>query len=153
MTTQHRLMYDSVDAFRIPTDAQMVAGYGNGEFKWQPEDWERFPQARKVRIDVTGADPQTCGVLDIERGAATITDAPDWIRARTDAGHRAVIYCSRSLVTAVTNGIGIRGQWALWVADWTGHPHELSVGIAVQYLNDKAAGYDLSAVYDSTWHG
>jgi hypothetical protein len=144
-------MYDSVNAGSIPRGATMTAGYGNGEFKWTAADWALFPHARHVRIDVNGTDPQGCGVLDVERFDATPAMVPGWIRARRKALPlgRAVIYCSRSSVPAVQAAAGGL-RYSLWVADWTNAPHHAGDAIAVQYRNTP--GYDLSVVYDDTWH-
>jgi hypothetical protein len=143
-----RTMYDSINATSIPLDAEMVAGYGNGEFTWTAAAWARFPHARHVRIDVTGTDPAGCGVLDVERGDATPAAAGPWILARLGHG-RAVIYCNLSTLPAVQSAA--RGlDYSLWLADWTGHAHQVGGAIAVQYRNTP--GYDLSVVYDDSWH-
>ena len=144
-----RIMYDAVTPSRIPKDAQMVAGYVNGHYKWTDADWSMFPHAAHVHIDVLGDSPHAAGVLDVERGAATVAETPGWIRARRAYGHQAVIYCSRSLSGEIVRACkGL--TYKLWIADWTCKPHQVPGSIATQYQNTP--GYDLSAVYDDRWH-
>src|SRR5262245_20884820 len=121
-----RRMYDAVEWQKIPANAQMVAGYVDGAFAWPHRAWARFPHARHVRISVIPpGDPVHAGVLDVESGAASVSDAAPFIRARHKAGHRAVIYVQRSLVDDVRHAC--RGlAFGLWVADWTGEPHRLA---------------------------
>jgi hypothetical protein len=147
-----RTMYDSVTPAAIPAGADLVAGYGNGAYKWSPADWARFPHAAHVRIDVLGSDPEGCGVLDVEPGDATPQTAPAWVRKRQAHGFRAVIYTALANVAAVQAACHGISHIGYWVADWTGSPHHVDIPglIAVQYRNTP--GYDVSAVYDATWH-
>lgn len=147
-----RTMYDSVTASDIPKGGDLVAGYGNGVYKWSAADWARFPHAVHVRIDVIGDDPEGCGVLDVEQGDATPETAAVWARKRQALGFRAVIYTARSNVAAVQAACRGISRIGYWVADWTGSAHRVGIRelIAVQYKNTP--GYDVSAVYDDTWH-
>lgn len=62
-----RDMYDSVNANAIPQNAPMVAGYVDGIFKWSQANWNRFPNAIKIRISAIGATTDA-EVFDVEVG-------------------------------------------------------------------------------------
>lgn len=157
-------MYDGVnsDAQEIAKkwpDAPNVAGYINGKFAWSQSDWDLFPHAQHVEISVT-AEADAGDVLDVEADDATPGQAADWIRMRKAAGyHRPTIYCSRSVIPEVRKGTGdyILGRdYDIWVADYTGSPHEVvapglphAACVATQY--ESTATYDASMVYDEGW--
>jgi hypothetical protein len=152
--TAARTMYDSTSAADIPADAEMVAGYCDGEFEWSAADWERFPNAVRVRI-ATQHTTDDGHVLDVERGDAVPEDAPGWVLMRQDAGIvQPTLYCGLSAVEAVRAACAGLLYW-LWVADWTGEPHPVSYAAAVQYAHPPQSGghYDLSIVYSDTWPG
>ncbi|MFI5782271.1 hypothetical protein [Nocardia sp. NPDC051570] len=150
-----RTMYDSTSAKDIPADAAMVAGYIDGRFKWSQSDWARFPKAIKVHIAV---DPHADAgeVLDVEQGDSRPDQAPGWIRMRQAAGvKRPTIYCNRSTwpaVQAACKGL----TYASWVAEWTGHAHEIEGAVACQWADPghgSPGHYDLSLVVDDSWPG
>lgn len=150
-----RRMYDSVEWRRIPANAEMVAGYVDGRYKWPDEAWHRFPHAKHVHISVIPpGDAGSAGVLDVESGAAAVSDAPGFVRRRRAHHRPAVIYCSRSLVPEVRQAChGL--DYLLWVADWTGHPHRLedmNRVVAVQWHGGPNLDYDTSEVFDDNWH-
>lgn len=153
-----RLMYDSVNPRSIPSGADFVAGYGNGVVsRWPDDALKRFtsPSLVHAMIDTNGSDPEGCGVLDVERFDATNNHAAAWIQRRLELRRRAVLYTSRSNVSALIEVIGhYRDNASLWVADWTGQPHTLDVSamhvVAVQFRHTDA--FDLSAVFDDEWH-
>lgn len=152
-----RLMYDSVDPKRIPAGADLVAGYGNGIFRWPDGALSRFksPDLAHAMIDVNGSDPDGCGVLDVERFDATNNHAGAWIARRVELGRRAVCYTSLSNAAALIEAIGsLREHASLWLADWTGQPHKVDISamhvVAVQFRNTPQ--FDLSAVFDDSWH-
>jgi len=123
-----RVMRDSTTPAAIPVaGTQLVAGYANGLYQWSQADYDRFPAAAHVYIDVTGADPAGCGVLDVETGDATVTTAVAWAKARLALGgtYPPVIYCNRSTLTSLFNAMGAAGL---------------------------AIGHDESVVYDDAWH-
>lgn len=149
-----RTMYDSVTAHDIPTSAHMVAGYVDGRYKWSAADWSRFPHAMKVKIAVS-ASTNNGNVLDCESGDATPAQCPGWIKMRQKAGlARPTIYCNHSTMAAVQHACsGL--HYALWIAEWNGHAHSISGAAAVQYADPghgSGGHYDLSAVYDDSWH-
>ncbi|HEX3490465.1 MAG TPA: hypothetical protein VHU92_14030 [Streptosporangiaceae bacterium] len=150
-----RRMYDSVDWQNIPADARMVAGYVDGAYAWPEEAWRKFPKAAHVRISVIPpGDPAKAGVLDVETGAASVDDAPGFIRARRRHKEPAVIYVERSLVPDIRRACGDL-EYGLWVADWTGHPHKLAdmhKVVAVQWQGGVDVPYDISEVFARTWH-
>lgn len=157
-------MYDGInsDAAAIARKfphAAVVAGYVNGKYAWSQADWNLFPHASHVTISVT-ASADAGDVLDVEAGDATPGETAGWIGKRKASGlYRPSIYCSRSAIPAVRQGTGryILGRdYDIWVADWTGSPHEVtapgspSARCAVtQYQN--ASDHDVSAVYDTGW--
>lgn len=157
-------MYDGINSLaagiaRQFPNAAMVAGYINGSYAWTQADWDLFPHAVRVQITVT-ASADAGDVLDVESGDATPGQTAGWIQRRKASGYyRPSIYCSLDVVPAVRQGTGayILGRdYDIWVADWTGSPHEVTaVGLpratcsATQYEN--TANYDLSVVYDAGW--
>ena len=150
-----RTMYDAVEWEKIPSNAKMVAGYVDGAYAWPAEAWARFPHAAHVRISVIPpGDPKDAGVLDVETGAASVSDAPAFVRARRSKKRPAVIYVERSLVADVRKACdGL--DYLLWVADWTGHPHKLADMhrvVAVQWNGGANLDYDTSEVFAKTWH-
>jgi hypothetical protein len=145
-------MFDSTSSSDIPRDAALVAGYGDGRYRWTKHDWARFPPARCVVI-ATSAGFFAAIVLDVELGDATPEQAPGWIDGArlttgwipTLYGTRATLDRCRSLVTAA----GLDCDYGL--ADWTGIPH-LPAGYAFcQYASpDQHSGghFDVSVVAD-----
>jgi hypothetical protein len=147
-----RTMYDSTDVLSIPKDATMVAGYVNGAYN----NWDRlvaeFPDARKVSISV---DPRfTADVLDVESGAATPSDVPEWVKAMRKLRRRPIVYTTFdnwSAVVAACRAVKIKPPF-LWVADWTGRPHGPIGTVACQWtsptapINPAPGHYDISSV-------
>ncbi len=145
-------MYDSTSPGDIPATAEMVAGYIDGAYAWSPSGWARFPAAVKVTV-ATQPGTDAGDVLDVELGDATPAQAPAWIRMRQTAGLTVpTIYCASFAVPQVRQlCAGLR--YALWVAEWTGHPHAVAGAVAVQYADPSSSGghYDLSLVTDPGW--
>ena len=123
--------YDAirVNLPHVPAGRQ-VAGYttGSGDVPWTAEDWAAHPGAVRICQDA-GATDRTADVLDIERGAATIADAPGWYRdavghyqAGTRPGQRwPGMYTSQSNVTPLVNALiagGVKSGPRLIVANW-----------------------------------
>ncbi len=149
-----RTMYDAVTWENIPRDAQMVAGYVDGLYAWPAAAWERFKHAARVHISVIPpGDHRAAGVLDVETGGASVSDAPGFIKARDRAGERAVIYCNRSTLPAVQAACAGLNH-GLWIAtlDGTRKLPDMKNVVAVQYAGGPTAPYDTSIVYDSSWH-
>jgi hypothetical protein len=148
----YRTMYDAIIPANIPADAQMVAGYVNGEWAWAaPLDaFARWPHAAHIRIDVNGSMPHFAEVIDVEQGDATPATAGRWVRERLALGNvKATVYCTLSSLPAVQEACAGTAA-TYWVANWTGEPHAVSGTVGTQYKNTP--GYDLSAIYDASWH-
>lgn len=158
-----RIMRDSTTSADIPHQGtDMVAGYGNGRYAWSDADWQRFVGIPHVYIDVDGSMP-SCGVLDVETGDATVSEAVAWTKARLALPHAypPVIYCNRSTLTPLFNAMAAAGlrvvhDFRLWVAtlDGTKTLADMTGVTAVQYAGaDRTGGhYDESIVYDDAWH-
>jgi hypothetical protein len=153
-----RVMFDSTTPHAIPANAEMVAGYVDGAYRWTDADWARFPHAQQVRITVT-ADHSRGNCLDVESGDATPSQAPGWIRARHAAGVNYVtIYCNRSTLAAVDKACqGL--SYYRWIATLDGTLHipgftPLETPAAVQFANSRMAGanVDVSLVWEDKWH-
>lgn len=154
-------MFDSTSGFDIPTSAQMVAGYIDGQsFKWTDAMWDRFPNAVKVRI-ARRTTTNDGHVLDVEEGIPTVwpinVGIVDWVQMRRRAGIEPTIYCNQ-----LNDWQPLRQLFASyriseplwWVARYNGVPDIPASAIAKQYANPPLAGghYDLSAVADY-WPG
>ena len=141
-------MYDAVTPHNIPESAEVVAGYVDGNFAWPPEAWHRWPDALKVLITVFGSTEGN--VADVESGNMTPGEARKWIEAKHREGmHESTVYCSRSILEEVR--AACRGlDYSIWVADWTGSPHQVPGTVATQYKNVDNA-YDLSMAYSQEW--
>lgn len=159
-----RTMYDSVTAADIPANAQLVAGYVDGIYRWSGTDWARFPQALKIAIAVF---PSTNSgiMLDVEAGDATPEQAPGWVQMRRARGVDPTVYCAYAAwaqtIQAFDRAQVARPHWAIACYDNVASLEEFWVGgqrqpvldpdrlVAKQYA-DPAAGsgghYDLSVV-------
>lgn len=151
-----RTMYDSTTASDIPANAEMVAGYVDGLYKWTPSDWARFPHAVKVRIAVfqTTNDGH---VLDVENGNATPAQSVDWVVMRRHAGQDPTVYCGESAWPTIREQFRLRNiqQPHWWIANYNGGPAIPAGAIAIQYLGspgNSPGHYDVSNVADY-WPG
>jgi hypothetical protein len=163
-------VYDAirVNAGQLPPGR--AAGYttGSGTVPWSAAEWAAHPGAVRIDQDPAASD-RTADVLDVESGAATISDCPpwceaaeaNWATARRPGQRKPAVYCSASNVTSVVNALGaagIKSGPGLWVADWNltqaeavaiveagGGPFPV---IGVQYGNRGA--YDIS-VFSVPW--
>lgn len=134
MTAGITLVYDAirVNVTSIPKGAK-AAGYvtGTGIVPWGAAQEALFPGF--VRIAQSPAlsldEAALADVLDMESGAATLSDCAPWAReqvAQFAAGkrpgqRRAMIYQSRSNVTPVVNALiagGVTSGVSLWIAQW-----------------------------------
>lgn len=86
-----RLMYDSVNPFAIPKDAQMVLVYVDGIYAWSQAGRDRFRHAKQVTCSAVGAVSAQVG--DVEVGCIwPPANAVPWVqRARRD-GYDPTIY-------------------------------------------------------------
>lgn len=153
-----RLMYDSVEVAALPPGT-MFAAYADG--RW-PNYWavrSRFPSATVVSI-ATNPNVGLAHVLDVEPGDARASQFQAWAHRVASAGvRRPTAYLSREAVPGLL-GMAPHGVIVdLWVADWTGHEHELAFRganvVAVQWAapgHGSPGHYDVSTVWDPTWH-
>lgn len=145
-----RTMYDSTTAADIPTNAQMVAGYANGVYKWSAADWARFPNA--VRVTIAVSVDADANVLDVENGDALPTQAPGWVQRQRAAMREGSVYCNRSNVDALRTAFANAGVVLppLWLAHYDGIAEIPEGFIAKQYEDPSLSGghYDLSVVAD-----
>lgn len=175
-----RIMRDSNTPKAIPVHGtELVAGYVNGTYKWQPGEFARFPGIPHVHIDIFGGDPEEAGVLDVEPHCAPVSAAPPWAKKRKALfpdGYPPVIYCNRSTLTPLFNamnaaGLEIKRDFRIWLAtlDGTKRIHDMTGVTAIQYKrapNEDKHGnpleppsgsvtsghFDESIVYDDNWH-
>jgi Putative peptidoglycan binding domain len=145
-------MFDAVDVAAIPKDAQIVAGYVDGNWPTYDDVVAAFPDAAHVSITVTGKPGAM--VADCESGDLTPQTAAGWAKAEIDAGRRPCIYYSRSAAPAVSAALAAEGVQLggvdYWVADWTGTPHVVAGSVATQYADPPKSGgnYDISETVD-----
>jgi len=152
------LLYDSTSPFDIPVTAESVAYYCDGIYAVSEATVRaRFPTQPLIRIAVFG-QTNDGNALDVERGDATPSEAPQWVKWRHAAGiPQPWVYVNRSNRSTVENALIQEGivsdQVALWVATLDGTqtvpagPYPVA---AVQYANSLSSGghYDLSIVND-----
>ena len=129
--------YDAIasNVGSLPHGAQQYAGYatGSGPVPWTEEQFQQHATALGpcLRIDQDpGASDPTADILDVERGAATVADAPWWAKraladfksARRPGQRSPAIYCSASTVSAVVHSLisgGVTSGVGLVVANWS----------------------------------
>lgn len=146
-----RIMYDSVTPSNIlvhDRNPAIVAGYANGRYAWSGNNWDLFPNSRKLRIAVRATE-FNAHALDCEVGDATPAECPDWALTRRHAGGFPIIYCNRSTWTQVIAQFNARAiqQPMYWIATASGK-QEIPVGaIGAQYLLDWQ-GVDVSVMQD-----
>jgi hypothetical protein len=141
-------MFDSVSATEIPREAALVAGYGDGAYKWTPQDWALFPPARCVVIATT-AGFFTAIVLDVEAGDATPEQAPLWIvGAKRATGWVPTLYGTKATLDRCRLIVANAGlDCDFWLADWTGIPHLAAGYAACQYA---APGHGAGGHFDQS---
>lgn len=146
-----RVLFDSVNASKIPSNAAMVAGYVDGLYKWTDADWTLFPNAVHVPIAVL-AETNDGVVLDVEPGNARPDQAPGWVEMRRKAGVDPTVYCSISgwqkLKQQFLNQHVPEPHW--WIAHYRSGADIPAGAIALQYEAGK--DYDTSSVLDY-WPG
>lgn len=148
-----RTMYDGIDsdADVIPTTAQLVAGYIDGDYEWTAADWARFPNSVHVEIAVKSST-NAGSVLDVETGDATPAESVTWVRSRRASGADPTVYCSQSVWPSVRSAFQDAAvtEPHYWIANYNGDTAIPSGAIAHQY--ESTARWDLSSVADY-WPG
>lgn len=148
-----RTMYDGIDsdADVIPTDAQLVAGYVDGDYAWGTADWARFPHSVHVGIAVSSST-NSGSVLDVETGDATPAESVTWVLTRRRSGADPTVYCNTSTWPTVRSAFQSRSvaEPHYWVASYDGNTAIPAGAVAHQY--ESTARWDLSSVVDY-WPG
>ncbi len=120
-----RVMFDDTSVELIPRSARAVAGYVNGLYKTVPALRLRFKGRRIVTVAVTSE--ARAQFLDIERGNATIADAPGWWERFKDSGRLRGFYIAESEAEALVSYLGSHGihrhEYVLWTAHYAGYRH------------------------------
>jgi hypothetical protein len=144
-------MYDAVTPERIPTGAQIVAGYVDGHYANMAFMTRLYPAALHVAIAVRATTNDGL-VLDVENGDASPEQAPGWVDMRRAAGIDPTVYCNSSTWAAVKQAfINHRiPQPHYWIAQYDGNPAIPAGAIAKQYASNNS--YDTSSVADH-WPG
>lgn len=148
-----RLMYDAVTPSNVPQNAQMVAGYIDGNYQSYAGLVALFPNAVHVPIAVH-ASTNNGVVLDVETGDATPDQAPGWVTMRRSAGVDPTVYCSLSVWSAVRGAFINQGvaEPHYWIAAYPGIGSALYDGAVAHQYQDYNNLYDLSVVADY-WPG
>lgn len=149
-----RIGYDSINATRIPRDAQIVLGYDDGPIsKWEDSWWGLFPHAVLGRITVFASD-NIGQILDVEKGDATPAESVDWVLRRRAAGVDPTVYMNSSTWPQVRAAFQARKvqEPHYWVAQYDGVQQIFPGAIGKQYYNNDALGYDMSVFVDY-WPG
>lgn len=142
-----RTMYDSVTPSNCPTGAPLYGAYVDGRYANVAAMQNRNPNARIVKITVTG-NTLNAHVADVENGDLSPTSGAAWAKRRLAAGYHPTLYCSASVWPAVKNAVaaaGIAGKVSYWIAHYDGDPTIPNGAVAKQYLGDFH-GYDKSSV-------
>lgn len=138
----------------IPHNAFAVGGYVNGantSFIWSQADWDRFPHAYHIRINVNG-DPTRGNCLDVERGDAPPSAVRPWIVSRGPATKDPLlVYCNRSnlaaCVQARDSAHSATGHYAyIWCATLDGTITDRAMTQAWQSPSGPGAKLDVSLI-------
>ena len=149
-TTPTAIMFDSAAPHLIPDGfagaAVCAAVYINGRYAWPQSQVARFERVIRISVMPEAGFAAHARVIDVERFDATPANARGFIKERIRLGHHdATVYCSKAAVASVQKACsGL--EYRLWVADWTGVPHEDPDAWAVQYKTGPNE-YDVTEVY------
>jgi peptidoglycan hydrolase-like protein with peptidoglycan-binding domain len=147
-------MYDSETPAAIPSDAEIVAGYVDGQWPDYDELVTLFPNARHVSITVSGMSTALVG--DCEKGDMSPAGLAIWVKAEIGAGRRPTLYYSKDNAGAVSAALLAEGLALTavdyWVADWTGEAHLLPGTVATQWASPgtgSGGNYDISETVEA----
>lgn len=140
------VQYDSIDPSTIPSDAVAVAGYVGGAWPDFSRLVQLFPNARHKSIAVNAGED--ADILDIERGDAVPSQAPDWFRRQKARGLELPgLYSSASDMPAVIAAMTAAGipetEYVRWMA-WLGST-EIPEGMHARQYTFQALGRNLDA--------
>ena len=139
-----------------PEEAQLLAGYIDGNWPSFRDLANTHPNQRHVSITVTGNLSAT--VADQERGDLTPQSAARWAKGEHSVGRVGTIYTDLSNFDACKEAVRAEGldpdsitdvMW--WLAHWDGDEEPHGNIVAIQYAHD-VNGVDLSRVADH-WPG
>lgn len=144
-----RTCADSVTVASLPDGLPMYAAYVDGLYRNYDECKKRFPTSIVIGIAVF---PSTLAgdCLDVEQGDATPVQAPEWVRARRNAGHGGpLVYCSLAAWPSVRSEFVRQGvpEPSYWIAAYPGNGPELYDGSVGHQWTDTGP-YDLSVFVD-----
>jgi hypothetical protein len=123
-------MYDTILNDQFPPGAAAYAAYVDGSIDNQPNYAyivATFPKAQHLSIALFSSD--NADALDVEPGASTPGDIPDWYNAQRKRGiQRPCVYASTSTMNGeilpVLTGAGIaRSAVRLWTAHYEAGEH------------------------------
>lgn len=139
-------MWDDITVSALPTGGSYAyGGYVDGLWPTYSDLPERFPNHRLFSIAVFTSDDAEC--LDIERGDATIEEAPGWFERQVARGvWRPALYTQAGNLKALEMEMRLRhvprGSYRLWSAHYTGKAHLCS---------PESCGYGLSEADGTQW--
>lgn len=154
--------YDAIASYNWPHKI----GYYNGQPAWTREQIADAAARGELLalVDVQGTAPYAASILDWERGEQNPDLLREWVQARNLFRGDAAVYCSPDSLTTVINAL--QGEpCRIWLAEPTGNhepprqppplglpPNLILLGI--QYATSPHSGgdYDISVLYDDTWH-
>lgn len=150
MSVEYITMFDDINPGTMPSGSNYAyACYIDGLWPYFHELAARFPKAaekgRLLDVAVFASDNATC--LDIERGDATIEQAPEWFERQVLRGvYRPVLYTSASNMKALELAMARRhiprSAYRLWSAHYTGKAH---------ICGPKTCGYGMSLADGTQW--
>ncbi len=145
-----RIMYDAATiGVDYPSDAQMLAGYIDGNYQTYADQVARYPNLIHIPIAVwPSTNNGIC--LDVETGDATPDQAPAWVTMRRNAGIVAPwVYCSYAVWQDVINAFVNQSTEPplYWIAAYPGIGAEIYPGsIGHQYGGTDP--WDVSVMLD-----
>lgn len=157
------LMYDSVNPLAIPANVPAVLGYVDGAYAWSQEEWDRFPNARKVGCSAVGA--RLAQVFDVEPGCIwPPANVVPLVQAARRAGfERVTVYCNEmngwGPTRAAFDAARVPQPYYL-VANYNGIPAIPAGSVGRQFMAPEGTGkakapghYDVSIVDDAWLYG
>lgn len=151
-----RTMADSTTVADLPEWVSVKAFYVDGIYAATVQQIDAW-KGPKVLINVTGDPGHGGDMLDVETGDATPAAIPAWYDAQAAKGTRYLgVYSNRDNFTACTQALGARPA-ARWLATLDGtvlHTFDGHPIAACQAFGEALvrAHYDLSLIFDETWH-
>lgn len=144
-----RTAYDAVTPSNIPRNAEVVMGYVNGPYAWNPSDWAMFPNAVKITI-ATHPDNTTSHMIDYENGDFTDANVVQAVKVRQASGRFPIVYCSESVwahVRSLFTAAGVPEPLYL-VAAYPGAGPTIPSGAIGHQYEDYQNKYDISVIDD-----